>query len=156
MTETPALDAAVREMRDARTNSDALAPLRRILTDADAALRSAATAARDAGLAERVIADHLGVAQPTVHSWLDGRASGPVPGPNAAATAWTLHHLASALTSQTLRLMSQVTVAGLDGIPSRTHIDPLAGMRMAYDKLQEITDLLGRAATAVDYAVERG
>lgn len=153
MTDDPALEAATAALRDARVQSDALAPCRRILLDVDTAVRSAARAAVEAGLSERFVADQLGVSQPTVHGWCDGRSASPPPVTQAGPLTWTLHYLASAAASQTLRAMGEV---GFPGPPSNNHIDPRSNMREAYDLFAKAADLLGRSAMALDFQARKG
>lgn len=140
--------AALDRLQAAREQQDALAPLRRVLTDTDEETRAAALAASAAGMSERAIAVRLGVTQPTVHSWLDERRTPPTPPRPVAAQAWTLHHLASALASQVARLRGHRLS---NQAPSSNHVAPTAAVRNAYTHAVEATDELAKLASALDY-----
>ncbi|MEU5669661.1 helix-turn-helix domain-containing protein [Micromonospora sp. NPDC047753] len=91
---TTALAEALTRLDRARALRDALAPLARLITEADEEARAAAIAAAAAGMSERATAAKLGVAQPTVHTWLDGRNAAPMPTPTISGRVWLLHSAA--------------------------------------------------------------
>lgn len=141
------LDTAVDRLARARARRHALAPLRHLITDADQDARAAAIAAADAGMTERAIAARLDVAQPTIHTWLDGRATTPVPGPSTATTAWALHHIATALASEVARLRAD----RLPGAPSSRHTSPADSAGRVHGAIVDAATLLGGIAAALDY-----
>ncbi|MFY1599532.1 helix-turn-helix domain-containing protein [Micromonospora sp. WMMD737] len=152
MSNSPAdvVAAAVERLQAASAQREALAPLRRAISDVDEEARTAALAASAAGLSERAIAAQLGVTQPTVHSWLDERRSAPVPARTVAAQAWTLHHLATALASQVARLRGHE----LPGqAPGSQHVAPSSAASTAYKGAVDVAGTLANLAAALDYAV---
>jgi hypothetical protein len=141
------LQAAVDRLTRVRDRQQALAPLRNLLTDADEDARAAAIAARDAGLSERTIAARIGVAQPTVHAWLDGRAGAPLAEPSLPVRVWALHHIVTAAASETARLIGEQ----LPEAPSRSHTSPHDAIRTAATNLDETSTRLAGAAAALDF-----
>jgi hypothetical protein len=147
------LQAAADRLARVRDRQQALLPLRNLLADADEDARAAAIAANAAGLSERAIAARLGVAQPTVHSWLDGRTGAPLPEPSVAVRVWALHHIVSATTSEAARLIGEP----LPTAPSSSHTSPTDGIRKVRLDLDETSSRLGLIAAALDYAAhEKG
>lgn len=148
-TETDAaLQTAVDRLTRVRDRQQALAPLRNLLTDADEDARAASIAAKEAGLSERAIAARLGVTQPTVHAWLDGRAGTPLPQPSLPVRVWALHHIVTAAASETARLTGEQ----LPHAPTGGHTDPYEAIRTARKDLDATGSRLGLAAAALDYA----
>jgi len=147
-TQPSEMDAAVDRLTRVRDRQQALLPLRNLLQDADEEARAAAIVASDAGLSERAIAARLGVSQPAVHGWLDGRSGTPLPGPSVATRVWALHHIASAMTSETARLIGEQ----LPSAPSGSHSSPHEGVRAARKQLEETSSRLASVAAALDYA----
>ena len=145
------LQAAVDRLTRVRDRQQALAPLRNLLQDADEDARAAAVAARDAGMSERAIAARIGVAQPTVHAWLDGRIGAPLPEPTVPVRVWALHHIVTAAASETARLIGEQ----LPHAPSGGHTDPHEAIRHVRKDLTEAGARLGLAAAALDYEAQR-
>ena len=145
------MDAAVDRLTRVRDRQQALLPLRNLLQDADEEARAAAIVAADAGLSERAIAARLGVSQPAVHGWLDGRGGMPLPGPSIATRVWALHHIASAMTSETARLIGE----RLPNAPAASYASPHEGVRAARTQLDEISIRLASIAAALDYATNQ-
>jgi hypothetical protein len=144
------LQAAADRLARVRDRQQALLPLRNLLQDADEDARAAAIAANAAGLSERAIAARLGVAQPTVHSWLDGRTGAPLPEPSVAVRVWALHHIVAATASETVRLTGEALIDA----PSSGHHSPREAIRRAGKNLDETSTLLAHAAAALDYATQ--
>ncbi len=145
------VQAAADRLARVRDRQQGLLPLRSLLQDADEDARAAAIAAAAAGLSERAIAARLGVAQPTVHSWLDGRTGAPLPEPSVAARVWALHHIVSATTSETARLIGEP----LPDAPSGGHTSPREVIRSVRTALDEAGTRLSLAAAALDYAAQK-
>ncbi len=146
---TADLDAALDALRAAVETAAALAPLRRLLVDVDEQLRAAARQCRAAGMSERGIAAHAEVSQPTVREWTDGRQSDPLPSPSLAEQLWVLHRIANVLATLTLRATADPDLP--DTAPTSGHSDPGRCVRAAHDDLDQVADLLGRAAAATEY-----
>jgi hypothetical protein len=142
------MDGALDRLTRVRDRQQALLPLRILLQDADEEARAAAIAAAEAGLSERAIAARLGVAQPTVHSWLDGRSGTPLPGPALATRTWALHHIVSATASETARLIGE----RLPDAPSTGHGSPHTLVRKCRTQLEDVSSWLATSAAAMDYA----
>lgn len=142
-----ALQTAVDRLTRVRDRQQALAPLRNLLADADEDARAAVVAAKDAGMSERAIAARVGVAQPTVHAWLDGRAGAPLPEPSLPVRVWALHHIVTAAASETARLTGEQ----LPHSPTRSHADPHEVIRLVRKDLTESGARLGMAAAALDF-----
>ncbi|MBC9005158.1 helix-turn-helix domain-containing protein [Micromonospora aurantiaca (nom. illeg.)] len=138
---TDQLSDALTRLDRARNLRDALAPLARLITEADEEARAAAIAAAQAGLSERAIAAKFGIAQPTAHSWLDGRTAAPMPAPTIGERAWLLH--------QTVRAVETI-VHRLDGedLPS----PPYGGVVSARSRLTEARKALNTGAWALGEA----
>lgn len=143
-----ALQTAVDRLTRVRDRQQALAALRNLLADADEDARAAAIAAKDAGMSERAIAARIGVAQPTVHTWLDGRAGAPLPEPSLPVRVWALHHIVTAAASETTRLIGE----RLPHAPTGSHTDPHEAIRLVHKDLINSGARLGQAAAALDYA----
>jgi sugar phosphate isomerase/epimerase len=147
-----AKDAAINEAVDrlsrVRDLQNATAPLRRLLSQLDEDARAAAVHAERAGLTERMIAERLGVTQPTVHGWLDARRGEPLPAPSLASSVWSLHAIATAL---------QALVARLEGRhlseapPSPHHGTPVDAARTAHEAMDEAAESLAKLGAALDY-----
>lgn len=149
--EHAAMRAAVDRLAAARDRRQALAPLRNLLADADEDTRAAAAAAAEAGLSERGIAARLNVAQPTIHAWLDGRATTPIPGPTTATTAWSLHYIVSAAASEVARLRSN----RLPSAPTPNHTSPRENLGRLQKMLSDAAHILSGIAAALDYSNDR-
>jgi hypothetical protein len=148
-------DAALREALDRLTRvrdlQDATAPLRRLLSQLDEDARAAAVHAERAGLTERMIAERLGVSQPTVHGWLDARRGEPLPAPSLAASVWSLHAIATALQGLVARLQGRRLS---EAPPSPRHATPADVARSAREALEEAAESLARLGAALDYEQE--
>jgi hypothetical protein len=127
---------------------DATAPLRRLLGQIDEDARAAAVHAERAGLTERMIAERLGVSQPTVHGWLDARRGEPLPAPSMAAGVWSLHAIATALQGLVARLQGRRLS---EAPPSPHHATPADAARSAREGLEEAAESLARLGAALDY-----
>ncbi len=147
-----AKDAAINEAVDRLTRirdlQDATAPLRRLLSQLDEDARAAAVYAERAGLTERMIAERLGVSQPTVHGWLDARRGEPLPAPSLAASVWSLHAIAAALQGLVARLQGRHLS---EAPPSPHQATPMDAARTARQAMDEATDSLARLGAALDY-----
>ena len=151
-TPTPNLEAALDRLTRVRDRQQALLPLRNLLQDADEEARAAAIAAAEADMSERAIAARLGVTQPTVHSWLDGRAGTPLPAPGLATRTWALHHIVSATASETARLIGEE----LPEAPSSSHSSPHGLIRKSRSLLEDVSSWLASSAAAIDFKVNTG
>ena len=151
-----AADAAINDAVDRLTRvrdlQNATAPLRRLLSQLDEDARAAAGYAERAGLTERMIADRLGVSQPTVHGWLDARRGEPLPAPSLAASVWSLHAIATALQGMGARLEGRHLS---EAPPSTRHATPVDAAQAARKAMDEATVSLARLGAALDYEEER-
>lgn len=148
-TPAPDMDTALDRLTRVRDRQQALLPLRNLLQDADEEARAAAIVAAAAGLSERAIAARLGVTQPTVHSWLDGRTGTPLPAPSLSTRTWALHHIVSATASETARLIGEQ----LPDAPSGSHGSPHNLIRKSRSQLEEVSSLLATSAAAIDFKI---
>lgn len=140
---------ALARLRAARDMRDALAPLHRILQDVDEEVRAAAVSAANANLSQHTIADQLDVAQPTVKSWLDGRARTPLPAPSVAQRMWILHLVTQAVSSILARLQGECMPTGA---PSSYHVEIRPTLRRATESVNEGAAALSRVVAALEYA----
>jgi hypothetical protein len=147
-TSTAALDSLYR----VRELQDATAGLRRFLTQLDEDTRAAAIDAAAADVSERAIAARLGVAQPTVHAWLDERRAAPLPPPSLVAEVRSLHTIATALQGLVMRLEGRELA---ERAPSSRHVTPATAARSAREALATVTNDLGRLAAALDYEAQK-
>lgn len=147
-----AKDAAINEAIDRLTRirdlKDATASLRRLLSQLDEDARAAAVHAEQAGLTERMIAERLGVSQPTVHGWLDARRGEPLPAPSLAASVWSLHAIATALQGLVARLQGRHLS---EAPPSPHHGTPMDAARTARQAMDQAADSLAKLGAALDY-----
>lgn len=149
-TDTSINDAIDRLVR-VRDLQDATASVRRALGQLDEDARGAAVYAERAGLTERMIADRLGVSQPTVHGWLDARRGEPTPAPGLATEVWQLHGIATALRG----LLARVEGRHLpETPPSSHHSAPVSAARNARKGAEEAERWLANLGAALDYQTE--
>jgi predicted transcriptional regulator len=145
------LNEAVDRLTRVRDLQNATAPLRRLLSQLDEDARAAAVHAERAGLTERMIAERLGVSQPTVHGWLDARRGEPLPAPSLAASVWSLHAIASALQGLVARLQGRHLS---EAPPSPHHATPVDVARSAHEAMDEASKSLAQLGAALDYENE--
>jgi hypothetical protein len=146
--EDAALNEAVDRLTRVRDLQNATAPLRRLLSQLDEDARAAAVHAERVGLTERMIAERLGVSQPTVHGWLDARRGEPLPAPSLAASVWSLHAIATALQGLVARLQGRHLS---EAPPSPHHATPVDAARSAHKAMDEATGSLAQLGAALDY-----
>ena len=159
MTSTTATTEDTSELADvlarltrARNLQEALAPLARLVADAEEEARAAAVAATAAGLSERTIAVKIGYAQPTVHGWLDGRSAAPLPAPLLADRVWMLHHTAQTLASIVQRMHGEQVPSTS---PTGAHVAPRPALAEARNALTNAAFKLGQAGSAIEYDANR-
>ncbi|NAS27456.1 hypothetical protein GT755_38040 [Herbidospora sp. NEAU-GS84] len=148
--DTARLTEATARLRAAAELVDHLAPLRRVITDADEELRAAMLQAADAGLSERAIAAQTGQAQPTVNRQLDGRRGGVTPPPPLHEVLWSYHRIASGLATLVLRLEGRRDLP--DRAPSNAHVEPRGRVTQAATELEGVAQVLGHAAAAAEFS----
>lgn len=142
------INDAIDRLTRVRDLQDATAALRRTLGQLDEDARTAAVYAERAGLTERMIADRLGVSQPTVHGWLDARRGEPTPAPALATEVWQLHGIAAALQGLVGRLEGRRLP---ENAPTSHHVRPVDAARSARKGTEETTKWLSGLGAALDY-----